>query len=171
MLGIKGEEYHDFQSKNLVSQCRKILKGKTSGLCFRKILVAKFLWIRGGGGRVSGFPVEIFLSHSDKNFLRGTLLCFTKLPILKNVRDKRGRDSHFSVESFFVSECRKILKGNPSVLCFRKLLVAKFLWIRGGGVYQDFPSKNFRLRVPKKFIGEPFCAVFQKTSGSEKVYG
>ena len=35
-------------------------------------------------------------------------------------------------------------------------------------MYQDFPSKIFCLRVPKKFIGEPFCAVFQKTSGSEK---
>ena len=60
-------------------------------LYFRKLLVAKFLWIRGGGG-VSGFPVEKILSHSDKNFLRGTLLCFTKLPIMKNVRDKRGCD-------------------------------------------------------------------------------
>ncbi len=35
-------------------------------------------------------------------------------------------------------------------------------------MYQDFPSKIFCLRMPKKFIGEPFCAVFQKTSGSEK---
>ena len=149
----------------------KNIKGEDFWAVFQKNSGSEiFMDKRGGGGRVSGFPVEIFLSHSDKNFLRGTLLCFTKLPILKNVRDKRGRDSHFSVESFFVSECRKILKGNPSVLCFRKLLVAKFLWIRGG-VYQDFPSKNFRLRVPKKFIGEPFCAVFQKTSGSEKVYG
>ena len=82
----------------------------------------------------------------------------------------------------------------------------------GGGEYQDFPSKNFSLTVPKKFVGQPccavirvfpvakkfmdkrgglsrfsvekifshsaeyfvgqtFCAVFQKFSGSEKVYG
>ena len=27
------------------------------------------------------------------------------------------------------------------------------------------------LAVPKNFVGEPFCAVFQKNSGSEKVYG
>ena len=25
--------------------------------------------------------------------------------------------------------------------------------------------------MPKTFIGEPFCAVFQKISGSHKVYG
>ena len=35
----------------------------------------------------------------------------------------------------------------------------------------DFLSKIFCLTVPKKFVGEPFCAVFQKISGSEKVNG
>ena len=32
-------------------------------------------------------------------------------------------------------------------------------------------SKFFCLTVPKNFVGEPFCAVFQKISGSQKVYG
>ena len=32
-------------------------------------------------------------------------------------------------------------------------------------------SKFFCLTVPKNFVEEPFCAVFQKISGSEKVYG
>ena len=41
----------------------------------------------------------------------------------------------------------------------------------GGREYHDFPSKIFCLTVPKNFVGEPFCAVFQKISGSEKVYG
>ena len=35
----------------------------------------------------------------------------------------------------------------------------------------DFLSKNFFLTVPKVFAGEPFCAVFRKIPGSEKVYG
>ena len=39
------------------------------------------------------------------------------------------------------------------------------------GEYQGFPSNFFCLTVPKKSVGEPFCAVFQKISGSEKVYG
>ena len=34
-----------------------------------------------------------------------------------------------------------------------------------------FLSKIFCLTVPKNFVGEPFCAVFQKSSGSEKNYG
>ena len=41
----------------------------------------------------------------------------------------------------------------------------------GGGGYQDFPSNFFCLTVPKNSLGELFCAVFQKISGSEKVYG
>ncbi len=39
------------------------------------------------------------------------------------------------------------------------------------GEWQDFSSKFFCLTVPKKLVGEPFCAVFQKISFSELVYG
>ena len=45
----------------------------------------------------------------------------------------------------------------------------KRLWIRGG--YQDFPSQNFCLTVPKSFVGEHFYAAFEKISCSEKLYG
>ena len=42
------------------------------------------------------------------------------------------------------------------MLCSRKFLVSKNLMeTRGGGGYQDFPSKSFCLRVPKKIIGAP----------------
>ena len=41
----------------------------------------------------------------------------------------------------------------------------------GGREYHNFLSKIFCLTVPKNFVEEPFCAVFQKISGSEKVYG
>ena len=34
-----------------------------------------------------------------------------------------------------------------------------------------FSVENFCLTVPQKFVGEHFCAVFQKNSGSEKIYG
>ena len=40
-----------------------------------------------------------------------------------------------------------------------------------GGEYQDLPSKKFSLTVPKNSVGQSFCAVFQKVSGSEKVFG
>ena len=58
------------------------------------------------------------------------------------------------------------------MLCLRKIPVAKKIMDKsGGGGYQNFPSKFFCLRVPKQFVGEKFCAVFQKVSGSEKLYG
>ena len=34
-----------------------------------------------------------------------------------------------------------------------------------------FSVEIFCLTEPKNFVGEPFCAVFQEISGSEKVYG
>ena len=39
------------------------------------------------------------------------------------------------------------------------------------GFFHDFPSKFFCLTAPKHFVEEPFYSVFQKISGSEKVYG
>ena len=47
----------------------------------------------------------------------------------------------------------------------------KFIDKRGGREYQDFPSKIYCLTVPKHLVGEPVCAVFQKFSGGEKVFG
>ena len=75
------------------------------------------------------FPSNFFLSHIPGKFRRGTRPCFTKFPVMKKIRDKRG------------------------------------------GGYHDFPSKRFCLRVPKNFVGEPFCAVFQTISGIEKTHG
>ena len=56
------------------------------------------------------------------------------------------------------------------MLCSRKITVAKNYMDRKRG-FQGFPSKNFCLTLPNSFVGEAICAVFQKISGSEKVYG
>ncbi len=55
--------------------------------------------------------------------------------------------------------------------CFRNFPVAKKFMDKGGGEHHDFLSKIISLTVPKNFVGQPFCAVFQKFSGSEKNYG
>ena len=47
--------------------------------------------------------------------------------------------------------------------------IEKILFFRGLG--HDFLSNFFCLTVPKNFVEEPFYAVFQKISGSEKIYG
>ena len=60
--------------------------------------------------------------------------------------------------------------GEPSSLSL--ISGIEKICMRGwGGECQDIPSKISFLTVPKIFVEEPFCAVFQKTSGSEKVYG
>ena len=94
--------------------------------------------------------------------------CYRKFPAANNSMDKRGGVKIFR-RKFFVSQCRKLSRGNLFVLCFRKLPAAQKNMDKKGG-YHDFPSKNFCLRVPKFFVVENFCAVFQKISGSGKLY-
>ena len=71
--------------------------------------------------------------------------------------------------SFFVSLCRKLSQGNPFVLCFRKLPVAKKIMDEGG--VSRFSIGELLSHNAELFPGEPFCVVFQKTSGSEIDYG
>ena len=53
------------------------------------------------------------------------------------------------------------------MLCFRKFPVAKkFIDKNGGGEYQELPSKNFCLTVPKNFVRESFSVSL--ISGIEK---
>ena len=87
------------------------------------------------------------------------------------MQKKRGVSRLF-VRIFLSYSTEKFRWG--TLRCIRKSRVAKnFVHQRegGGGWYQDVPSKIFCLTVPKHFVEEPFCAVFQKYSGSEKVYG
>ena len=85
----------------------------------------------------------------------------------------RGK-SRFSIEKLLSQGPEKLRRG--TLLCFTKFPVSKqFMGKRGGGggrrEYHDLLSKNFCLTVPKNFVGEPFCTVFRKVSGSQKVYG
>ena len=56
------------------------------------------------------------------------------------------------------------------MLCFGNIPLANRFLDKKGGEYQEFPSKNFCLTVPKNFVREPFCDVFQKISGSRKAF-
>ena len=67
--------------------------------------------------RVSRFSVEKFLSQSAEKFRRGTLLCFRKFLVPKNVSDKRGGGvSRFSVKIVLSHSTEKIRRG--TLLCF-----------------------------------------------------
>ena len=113
---------------------------------------------------VSRFSVENFLLTVE-NFRRGILYCclfsgYRKILERRGVRSIkifRRRFLSHSAENF----CRGILFccinfESREILCFR-------------GLCHDFRSKFFCLTVPKNFVEEHFCAVFQKNSGSEKV--
>ncbi len=127
----------------------------------------KSLWIRGEGG-VSRFSVENLLSHSAEKVRRGTFLCFGKSLVSKNVRDKRGGGYHDFPSKLFCLTVPKNFVGEPFGVS-KNFWCRSTLWFRG--ICHEFPSKIFCLTVPKHFVEEPFGAVFQKFSGSEKVYG
>ena len=78
--------------------------------------------------------------------------------------------SRFYVEAFLSHSAEKFRRWALLCCVWENSRGRKSLWIReGGGEYQDLPSKIFCLTVPKNSVGEPFCAIFQKISGSEKV--
>ena len=99
-------------------------------------------------------------------------MLFQNFPLAKKFMDKRGRGvSRFSVEKFFVSQCRKTSQRNLSVL-FQKFPVAKkFMDKRGGGEGVSRCSvENFLSHSAENFRrGESFSVSI--ISGSEKVYG
>ena len=97
------------------------------------------------------------------------MLCFRNFPVAEKIMDKKGYVKVFRPITFF-SQCRTLSKGNTSVLCFRNFAAAK-KFMDEEGALKIFRRTFFCLRVPKKSVGEHFCAVFQKTSGSEKDYG
>ena len=119
-------------------------------------------------GGVSRFSVEKYSSDSAENF-RGWRESF-RVSFISGI-DKvwiRGESSiKIFRPNFFVSQCRKNSYGNP--LEFHKFRVWKKFFASEGYVkIFDFLSQFFCLTVPKKFVGEPFCAVFHKIFGSEQ---
>ena len=68
---------------------------------------------------------------------------------------------------FFVSQNQKSLQGTLLCCVSERFWYRISLWTRRGE-YQYFPSINFCLTVPKKFVGEPFSVSL--ISGIEKVY-
>ena len=96
--------------------------------------------------------------------------CFT-VAIISGIEKVwiRGRGvSRFSTEIFLFQSAEKFCRGNLSALCFQKFPVAKKFMEKRGGVGQDFPPENFCLTMPKNFVWELLCAVFQNFPGSGK---
>ena len=119
----------------------------------------KVLWMKRG---VSRFSVENFWSHSAEKF-RGHPSNVSENLGYRKILCIIGGITSFR-RKFFVSQCRKM--SWACLQCFRKFGVSKnFMHNRG---YHKFPSKIFRLTVPKNVVGIPSMA--QKIWGIEKFY-
>ena len=83
---------------------------------------------------------------------------------------KRGGISKFAVKICLSHSAKNFRRGESfSVSVFSG---TKKIYASGGyATTFDFLSKNFCLTVPKCFVGEQLCAVFQKISDSEKLHG
>ena len=109
-----------------------------------------------------------FSSHSVEKFSYGnpSLLCVRKVLVEKKCFDKRGGEYQDFVRKKFCLTVPKNLVG--------KTFWVSLIWVSKNfmfkGVRHDFSSNFFCLAEPKNFAGEPFCGMFQKTSGSENVF-
>ena len=138
---------------------------------FQKLSGSEELWIRERAIKI--FRRKSFVPQARK-LGQGNpfVLCFGKLLVANKLMDKRGRGGiKIFRRNFFVPQCRKLSQRNPFVLCFRKHPVAKKILHKRWGGIKIFRQKFFCLEVQKEFVGEHFCAVFQRNSSDEKHYG
>ena len=118
-------------------------------------------------GGLSRFSIENLLSHSTEKLRRGTLLCSRKILVSKNVRDKRGGESHNFPSKFFRLIVPKIFVGES----FSVSLISgieNFYASEGYVTIFNFLSKFFWLTVPKNFVVESFSVSL--ISGIEKFW-
>ena len=76
--------------------------------------------------------------------------------------------SRFSVENFCVPQYLNISLRNPSMLCFRKFLIAKKFMDKREGEVSRFSFEIFLSHSSEKFVGEPFRVSL--ISGIKKFY-
>ena len=121
-------------------------------------------------GNYLNFPSKKFCLTVPKHFVEEAFFAvYQKNAGNEKVYGKemgRGEYQKFPSKNF----CLKLPKqmvGEPLTLIsfgYRKCFCFR-------GLCHNFPSKFFCLTVPKHFVEKPFCDVYQKNSGSEKVYG
>ena len=107
-------------------------------------------------GGILQSSIENLLSHSSEKIRRGTLLCFRKFRVSKNIRDKRGEEYQDFPSIFLSHSSEKFRRG--TLLSFRKFRVSKNIRdVRGGGVSR-FSVKNFFVSQYRNisFLEEPF---------------
>ena len=133
--------------------------------CFTKFPVSKNYRDKRAGYHDS--PSKTFLSHKAERFSKGNPLVIHYFWV----------STGFMLQKVVSRFCVRILLSHSAKVFRRSYLqffinfgYRKLLGIREG-VIHVFRSNFFCLTVAKIFVGEPFCAAFQKVSSSQKVYG
>ena len=154
-------EYQDVPSKFFCLTLPKTSVGEISIVAL--ISGTGKVWIR--RGRLSRFSVEIFFSHSAKNFCRGIIYCCTDFRYQKSL-ERRG-EYQDAPSKIFCLTMPKISVGESSIVSL--ISGTEKVW-KGGGVveYQDVPSKFFCLTLPKISVGE--ISIVALISGTGKVW-
>ena len=118
------------------------------------------LRIREGGGH-HDFPSKICCLSVPKKFVEEPFCVSENFWYRKILWIRGGGGEEY--QDFPSHRAKKFCRATRQ--CFTNLGYRK-ICIRG--VCHDFPSKICCLTVPKHFIEEPFCALFQQISGSKK---
>ena len=109
------------------------------------------------------------MSHSDENFRRGGIVwCFINFRVAKKLDKKGGGVSRFSVENFWSHSAENFRRGESFSVSINSV-IEKFYASEGYVTIFDFLS-IFLSPVPKILVGEPFCAVFHRISGSKNFW-
>ena len=119
-------------------------------LCFRKFLVAKKFIKKKGEGDYRNFPSKIFCLEMPKKFVGESL----SLSILSGIENIYASEGYITIlrGNVFVSQYRNISSRNHSVLCFKKLLVAKkFMERKWGGLIIETFRRNFFVSQYRNF--------------------
>ena len=121
------------------------------------------VWIRGGGG-VSRFSMEKFLSHSAENLCRESFIV-ALISGTGEVCRRWGEYQDFPSKIFLSHNAQNFRRG--ILYCCINFGYRKSFDKRGGGEYRDFLSKSFCLTVPKISVGLSFIVAL--VSGTGKV--
>ena len=92
------------------------------------------------GGECQDFPSKIFCLTVPKNFA-GQPFRMSLISGTEKFYAQRGYVTNFC-RNFFESQYRNTLQRNPSVLCFRKVLVAKKFMDKREGELSRFSSES-----------------------------
>ena len=120
--------------------------------------VEEKLWIKDGGGGVSGYSVEMFLSQSAEKNCRVTLQCFRSFLVWEKIYGEEMGVLLFPVENFLFHSAKKNLS-------FEKILVSKIFMHRSGEA--TMICRNFFVSHDWK-TSYWVPSVFQKFSRMEK---